>query len=98
MSNPAENYAGVLMAMAFNEFDKENLNVTIQRVGGSDSLLLLTQGTIHMQASGLSAALLNLINQRDSLRITGYQYDLPADSKEGYWFRNEMYKADGTLD
>src|SRR5205823_2047115 len=96
MAAKVENFGGVLIAKEFGEFEKENLNVTIATAPPSDAFLLLTQGKIQMIAGGLGGALLNLNSQKDSIRQIGFIYELPKDSKEGWWLRSEYMNADGS--
>jgi ABC-type nitrate/sulfonate/bicarbonate transport system substrate-binding protein len=93
--SPAEYLSAIYLAKAMGEFDKENLNVNIVRNNLSDANVLLLQGTVHMAAGGLSAGLLNAINQGSALAQVAHINDLSPNSCEGIYVRKEAAAPDG---
>lgn len=94
----AENYAGVLLAKQLGEFEKENLDVSVEVLPTPQILTSMVQGNVVLQPAGISAPMLNGTSANDSYRVVGFMYDTAGDSKEGIWVRDDYFKADGAAD
>ena len=95
--SPAEYLAPYYLAQAFGEFKKENLNVTIAKLGFTDALALMEQGKVQMLSAGASAGMLNQIAANGAFAQVGHTFDLIPNTKTGLYVRKEFLNPDGTL-
>jgi NitT/TauT family transport system substrate-binding protein len=93
-----EPFAPAFMADYFGEFEKENLDVSVQVLPPSDAYVALNQGSTQLHLDGLTAAFLNNKHQGSDLVWVANIHHLPAESQEGFWVRNDMLDASGKVD
>ena len=94
---PIGYFLPVHLASVTGEFEKENLNVTVEVLGTSDSANAVASGAVDFAFSGLSARHYELIAQSDELRQTGSFPRVP-DAPEGIWVNKSILAEDGSLD
>jgi NitT/TauT family transport system substrate-binding protein len=90
-----EVYAALFLAEQMGEFDKENLDMTIQILPPTDALLALEQGDAQLQPGGVAANTLNANAGGADFRYIAGTHQTPATSKEGLWVRNEFLTPEG---
>ena len=95
--SPAEYLAPYYLARAFGEFKKENLEVSITKLGFTDALALMEQGKVQMLSAGASAGMLNQISANGAFQQVGHTFDLIPTTKTGLYVRNAFLNPDGSL-
>jgi NitT/TauT family transport system substrate-binding protein len=90
-----EPFAAPLLAEAMGEFEKENLDVSVEIVPPNDGLLLLANGDIDMQVAGIGGGTLNAIDSGVDVRYVANTHAQHEDNHEGLWVRNEYFGPDG---
>lgn len=90
-------YAPVLLAQEFGEFQKQGLNVEVSYVPSADALSLVAQGKNDIMAASLTAGVLNAMESGISLGWVAPAGTTNPDSKRGLWVRKEL-APNGKLD
>lgn len=90
-----EPFAPTLVAEAMGEFEKENLDVSVEIVPPNDGLLLLANGDIDMQVAGIGGGTLNAIHSGLDIRYVANTHAQHEDNHEGLWVRDEYFGPDG---
>lgn len=94
---PVTVFATLLLADHFKEFEKENLDVSIEVVPPADATLLVAQGRAQIQLTGVNPGPLNLMGEDAPLRyVAGTMGDHPEE--ESYYIRKELLGEDGEPD
>lgn len=89
--------APLLLAMAFGEFAKENLNVELVNVRFSDAVPQLANGQIDVAVGGIEGAFFNAAQQGLPLKMTQGNY-FPPDAgnrtvdQTGMWCLSSLFK------
>ncbi len=94
---PIEPFASIFLADAFGEFEKENLDVTLQQIPGPDGTTLLSQGRAEVQLIGLSAGVFNQVAAGTPFKFVASTFvdDAP---QAGHYIRKEYLDASGEPD
>jgi NitT/TauT family transport system substrate-binding protein len=93
----AESFAPVYLADHFGEFERENLDVTIQELSSNDTFVALVRGEAQMTVGGLNAAFFNLVEGGTDVRWLANVHQQSEDSGEGLWVRREFLGDDGEV-
>ncbi len=94
-----EPFLQAFVADHFDEFEKENLNVSVEQVppAATGPALLLTDRA-QVMLSGVTPTVLNVIGEGNDIRLVAQFADVPDTSKAGFWVNNSLLSADGKLD
>ncbi len=92
-----EPFAPALLADHFGEFEKENLNVTIENVPSNEATVMVAQGQAELKVAGIGAAFYNAVDSGVDIVWLANVHQNDADSKEGVWLRNEFFDEDGNV-
>jgi NitT/TauT family transport system substrate-binding protein len=92
-----ESFSPALLAKHFGEFEKENLNVTIQNVPSNEGSVMVAQNQAQLKVAGMSAAFYNAVNSGVDVVWLANVHQNSAESKEGVWMRDEFYDDKGEI-
>jgi NitT/TauT family transport system substrate-binding protein len=92
-----ETFAPALLAEHFGEFEKENLNVTIQNVPSNEGTVMVAQGQAQLKMAGMSAAFYNAVQSGVDVVWLANIHQNASDSKEGVWLRSDFFDANGNV-
>lgn len=92
-----ESFAPALLADYFGEFEKENLDVTLQNVPSNEGTVMVSQGQAQLKIAGMSAAFYNAVDSGVDVVWLANVHQNSAESKEGVWMRNEFYDDQGNI-
>lgn len=93
----AESFAPVYLADHFGEFERENLDVTIQELSSNDTFVALVRGDAQLTVGGLNAAFFNLVDGGTDVRWLANVHQQSEESGEGLWVRRDVLGEDGEM-
>ncbi len=92
-----EPFSPALLADYFGEFEKENLNVTIQNVPSNEATVMVAQNQAQLKVGGIGAAFYNAVHSGVEVVWLANVHQNDGDSKEGVWLRNDFFDEDGNV-
>lgn len=92
-----EVFSQVYLAQHFGIFEKNGLDVEIKVVPTADMVALIQRGKVDIAAAGLSAGVFNAIEGGADLQYIAGGPEYPAESKQGYWLKEDLV-PDGGID
>lgn len=92
-----ESFAPALLADYFGEFEKENLDVTLQNVPSNEGTVMVSQNQAQLKIAGMSAAFYNAVDSGVDVVWLANVHQNSAESQEGVWMRNSFYDDKGNI-
>lgn len=80
-----EPYATLLLADAFGEFEKENIELEIVEQQTNEAVVLLQRGDVDFMPAAVSAGLYNAIAGGADIKVVGGGISFTEDNKQGYY-------------
>lgn len=93
-----EVFSPLYLAKHFGIFERNGLDVEINVVPTADMVAVIQRGTLDVAAAGISAGVLNAIESGADLRYIAGGPSYPAESKQGYWLRDDLVPPGGIED
>jgi NitT/TauT family transport system substrate-binding protein len=94
-----EAFAPAFLADAYDEFEKENLDASVEILTDFQaSLAEMVNGRINLIVGGTSGGSFNAFHGGTDLRFLASVHQNARDSQEGLWVRNEFLTPEGELD
>jgi NitT/TauT family transport system substrate-binding protein len=93
-----EPYGPMILAKELGEFEKENLDVSIDIVPIQDAAVLLAQDKLDAAPLVFTAGVYNQLSTKPDFRLVAGLPWLPATSKSGVWVRTADLGAGGKVD
>lgn len=90
-----EVYVPPLLAAELGEFEKENLDVTIEQVPTNEAMVLLNQGRTDVHIGSPVAGTMNAIAQDLNVRAVAPMNKFPEDSDTAIWVRDDWFDEQG---
>lgn len=91
---PLEAFADLLLGVELGEYERENLDVTIEFVPVQEGLVLLDEGTIDVAQGAMQAGVLNLMASGSDIRWVFPLAGSPVTAEAGYWINTEAFGGD----
>lgn len=96
VSGAVSSFLPILLAAEMGEFERENLNVTLEFLPATEGTLLVSQGRVDAAAIAVNAGNLNLIASGMPLRFAfPYEPEFTDPRGSGVWVRNDVLGDDG---
>lgn len=91
-------FAAPLLANYFDEFEAENLDVTLEIVPPADGVVLLTQDRADLMMTGVNPGHLSLFMEGAPIRYVAGNLGEPLPETESVYMRKELLDEDGNPD